>query len=84
MVDLKIFWSYVNMWVSVNHCSWDTLAEEVGISRSTLYRLRNGVGGSELTLKQFNDICQGIGLIPEMCITHNSHYGEPMVFHVKD
>lgn len=72
------------MWVSINRYSWDKLADDVGISRSTLYRLRNGAGGSELSIKNFNAICHGIGLMPEMCIEHNVNYGKPMVFNVQN
>ena len=82
MIDIDLFWSYVELWVAVNHYSWDKLAEEVGLSRSTMYRMRRRVGGSEVDLKQFNAICAGIGLMPEFCIMHNQNFGKPMVFNV--
>lgn len=82
MVDIDLFWSYVELWITVNHYTWERLAKDVDISKSTLRRMRRRVGGSEVNLSQFNAICTGIGLIPEMCILHNTSYGKPMVINV--
>lgn len=84
MIDIDLFWSYVELWIAVNSYTWERLAKDVDISRSTLRRMRRRVGGSEINLVQFNAICTGIGLIPEMTILHNENYGKTMLLQVRE
>lgn len=77
MVDERLFWSYVALWVSHNKYTWRELAKHCGMSVKTLSRKRGG--GSALTVAQFNCICQGIGLMPEMVVMNNRHYASPFL-----
>lgn len=81
MIDIEMFWSYVELWVGRNKFSWEELARHCHISRVTLWRRRTGKG--ELTISQFNCICSGIGLNPLFVLTSSNLYMSPFVMEVK-
>lgn len=82
MIDIQLFWSYVTHWMINNKYTWKKLAEDCGMSLSTLNRKRGG--GSSTTIEEFNCICQGIGLMPEFCLTNNAKYASPVLYRESD
>lgn len=77
IINIEMFWSYVELWRGRNRYSWKLLAEHCQISTSKMYRLR--VGKGEITVEMFNCICAGIGLNPMFVLEGSDVYGSPFL-----